>query len=65
VLATADVMVLALQVLPGEICKRLNAECNLPERGKEQSGAQPGARPSGVSTRWRGGGARGLRGKGG
>jgi hypothetical protein len=33
-------MFLALRVLPGEICKRLNAECNLPERGKEQSGAR-------------------------
>lgn len=43
-LATADMMVLALRVLPGEICKWLNAEHNLPEKGKDRSGTPGSAR---------------------
>jgi hypothetical protein len=44
VLATADMMVLALRVLPGEICKWLTAEHNLSEKGKGRSGTPVPAR---------------------
>jgi hypothetical protein len=42
VMATADLLVLVLRVLPGEICKWLNAEHNRPEKGRERSGT-PGS----------------------
>jgi hypothetical protein len=38
VMATADLLVLVLRVLPGEIRKWLNVERNLPEKRKEGSG---------------------------
>jgi hypothetical protein len=44
VLATANLLVLSLWVLPGEIRKRLNAERNLPEKKKEGDGESDSAR---------------------
>jgi hypothetical protein len=40
----AELLVLAVRVLPREIRKRLNAERNLPEKKKEGDGASDSAR---------------------
>jgi len=42
--AAADLLVLVLRVLPGEIREWLNAERNLPGKGKEGSGTSDSAR---------------------
>jgi hypothetical protein len=44
VMATADLLVLVLRVLPREICKWLNAEHNLSEKGGGRSGTPGSAR---------------------
>jgi len=41
--AAADLLVLVLRVLPGEIREWLNAERNLPGKGKEGSGTSDSA----------------------
>jgi hypothetical protein len=43
VLATADLLILVLRVLPEEIRKRLNAERNLPGKRKEGAGTSDSA----------------------
>ena len=43
-MTVADLLVLALRVLPGEIREWLNAERNLPEKKKEGDGSSDSAR---------------------
>ena len=60
-MATADLLVLVLRVLPEEIRKWLNAERNLPGKRKEEVGhVWLGARESGIWTDKIAGGERSL-----
>ena len=43
-LATADLVVLVLRVLPGKIREWLNAERNLPGKRKDEAGTSDSAR---------------------